>query len=97
MHYDIYFDPAQAKWRIRMVYPMLVFFSTTREVSAGADPEAIPAVFPTFEAAEEYTKTIGLDRAYTRRYPKKTVGFSEVLNGAQNYTYQTGGSGTNRS
>lgn len=91
MMYDIYFDPGFAKWRIRMVYPMLVFFSTTREVNrADGQNGDTPSVmlFDTYASAEKYTEDTGLKRAYTMRYPKRVPSMTEVLNGAENYAHQ---------
>ena len=91
MMYDIYFDPGFAKWRIRMVYPMLVFFSTTREVNRtdgqNGDTHSV-MLFDTYDSAEKYTQETGLKRAYTMRYPKRVVSMTEVLNGAENYAHQ---------
>jgi hypothetical protein len=91
MMYDIYFDPALARWRLRMVYPMLVFFSTTREVygPASNNDSAAPRSFETFGAAQDYATKTGLKDAYTMRYPKRIPGMREVLNGSENYAHQT--------
>jgi hypothetical protein len=91
MMYDIYFDPAHAKWRMRMVYPLLIFFSTTREVLEVAEDghTGRPLVFDTFPDAQAYAVRVGLTKAYTMRYPKKVPTMTEVINGAENYAHQS--------
>ena len=91
MMYDIYFDPALARWRLRMVYPMLIFFSTTREVYGpdSTSDSAAPLSFETFGAAQDYAAKTGLKDAYSMRYPKRVPSMREVLNGSENYAYQT--------
>lgn len=91
MQYDIYFDPKHAKWRIRMVYTYLFVFTTTREVyEVEENTDHIKSVaFDTFGAAEEYVKKVGLDKAYSRRYPRSTVTFSEAINGTAHHSQPT--------
>lgn len=91
MQYDIYFDPQHAKWRIRMVYTFLFVFTTTREVykTEGNDDKVEPVAFDDFAGAEAYVKSVGLDKAYSRRYPRSTVSFTEAINGTAHHPQPT--------
>ena len=70
MVYEIYFEPKGAVWRISITVFFLYFFPVRKVVQSrteGSKTEALPMDFETFEAADRYTKRVGLDHAYLRR------------------------------
>lgn len=91
MMYDIYLDPTIGRWRIRMVYFSWFYTTRTKEVnitsSDGSEMTTGPLYFGTFSEAEAHAVAVGLDRAYTRRYPKRVVTYVEVLHATANPTH----------
>lgn len=68
MVYEIYFEPKGAVWRISITVFFLYFFPVRKVVQSRlSDTDAAPMDFETFEAADRYTKRVGLDQAYLRR------------------------------
>jgi hypothetical protein len=83
--YDIYFDARHAVWRIRIVTLTALLFTSSEVV---CDPEAAdgslgqPMGFESFTAAEAYVERVGINRAYTRRFPREHVTLSEAVRAA---------------
>lgn len=62
MFYEVYFNPATGKWRMRIVTVYLFFFSWSRDVML--PDTGSPHEFDTHAAAAAYASTIGLAEAY---------------------------------
>lgn len=81
MVYEIFFDPNGAVWRIRITVYYLAFIAISRVVKAKKEGEKVlaPVDFPTYEAAELYTRRVGLVKAYQLR--TRYQEYSTQLNG----------------
>lgn len=82
MVYEIFFDPNGAVWRIRITTYYLAFIGVSRVVKARKEGEKAlsPMDFPTYEAAETFTRRVGLGKAYQLRI--RSQEYATQLNGA---------------
>ena len=68
MYYRIHFEPKGAFWCVQMSRWGLFWATAADPKPTGDEPTVSfpPKRFETFDAAERYTKDVGLDRVYDR-------------------------------